>query len=174
MPERSTALRAFSASTDVEPSRTRFFVHLRKVQGHYSQLFETAGAARPDRASRFPSDADDRETLDRLAAMGFRNPLEISAIVRGWLARHLSALAERIRARATGRARPAVCSIIWRARESRTGGAVAFDRFLPGCMPPAAGGCFRCCGRIPICWRWSRSCSAPRRGSPTSLRIIRR
>src|SRR5262249_5049598 len=32
----------------------------------------------------FPSEADDRETLDRLTEMGFRRPLETSALVRGW------------------------------------------------------------------------------------------
>ena len=42
----------------------------------------------------------------------------------------------------------------------------------PGCM--AARGCCRCCGAIPISWRCSRSRSAPRRGSPTSWRCIRR
>src|SRR6185295_7349030 len=33
----------------------------------------------------FPKDADDRETLNRLGAMGYRKPLEVSATVRRWL-----------------------------------------------------------------------------------------
>jgi len=59
--------------------------HLKTVQGHYSRLF--AAADTPDRPSLvFPAEADDRKTLDRLSALGFRQPLEASARVRGWLA----------------------------------------------------------------------------------------
>jgi [glutamine synthetase] adenylyltransferase / [glutamine synthetase]-adenylyl-L-tyrosine phosphorylase len=59
--------------------------HLDKVQSHYSRLFEkTPGAGQPELA--FPPDADDRKTLDRLAELGFRSPLEASHIVRQWLA----------------------------------------------------------------------------------------
>jgi [glutamine synthetase] adenylyltransferase / [glutamine synthetase]-adenylyl-L-tyrosine phosphorylase len=59
--------------------------HLDKVQRHYSRLFEKApGADKPELA--FPADADDHKTLDRLAELGFRAPLEASTIVRHWLA----------------------------------------------------------------------------------------
>jgi [glutamine synthetase] adenylyltransferase / [glutamine synthetase]-adenylyl-L-tyrosine phosphorylase len=60
--------------------------HLGRVQSHYSHLFEDAPRQAPE-ASRlsFPSDKDDRETLDTLAAMGFRDPVAASAVVRGWL-----------------------------------------------------------------------------------------
>ncbi len=62
-------------------------VHLRNVQRHYATLFENAPAEEArDRALRFPAEADDRETLDKLSEMGFRQPLEASALVRGWLA----------------------------------------------------------------------------------------
>jgi [glutamine synthetase] adenylyltransferase / [glutamine synthetase]-adenylyl-L-tyrosine phosphorylase len=57
------------------------------VQGHYAALFENAPAQ--DAARRglvFPPDADDRETLDKLAVMGFRRPIEASAAARRWLA----------------------------------------------------------------------------------------
>ena len=58
--------------------------HLEKVQRHYARLFETAPADdKPVLA--FPADADDRKTLDRLAELGFRKPLEASAIIRNWL-----------------------------------------------------------------------------------------
>ena len=53
---------------------------------------------------RFPKDADDRETLNRLGAMGFRKPLEVSATVRRWLDRRLSVAARRVRPRAVRRA----------------------------------------------------------------------
>jgi glutamate-ammonia-ligase adenylyltransferase len=59
--------------------------HLRNVQRHYARLFEDASALAARRhALSFPAEADDRETLDRLAEMRFR-PLETSAAVRRWL-----------------------------------------------------------------------------------------
>lgn len=59
--------------------------HLDKVQRHYARLFESVpGGDRPEMA--FPADTDDRKSLDRLAELGFRAPLEASSIVRHWLA----------------------------------------------------------------------------------------
>jgi glutamate-ammonia-ligase adenylyltransferase len=59
--------------------------HLDKVQGYYARLFEASAAA--DRPSLlFPPQADDHKTLDRLSELGFKAPLETSAIVRQWLA----------------------------------------------------------------------------------------
>jgi glutamate-ammonia-ligase adenylyltransferase len=59
--------------------------HLDNVQRHYSRLFEkTPGADKP--ALLFPAEADDHKTLDRLAELGFRAPLEASSIIRQWLA----------------------------------------------------------------------------------------
>src|SRR4030095_11189024 len=61
--------------------------HLRNVQRHYATLFESAPAAEARaRALSFPADSDDRETLDSLPAMGFKQPLEISSRVRQGLA----------------------------------------------------------------------------------------
>jgi glutamate-ammonia-ligase adenylyltransferase len=58
--------------------------HLEKVQRHYARLFETApGGNGP--ALTFPPAADDRKSLDRLAELGFRSPLEASATIRQWL-----------------------------------------------------------------------------------------
>ena len=79
---------------------------------------DAAGAERP--ALRFPPDADDRETLDRLAELGFRKPLEASAMVRHWLAggyRSLKGEAAREPTRRTGAGR---CSSSWRAPTIRT------------------------------------------------------
>ena len=59
--------------------------HLRNVQRHYANLFEHArsgGSHQP--ALIFSPEADNRETLDRLSAMGFRQPPEVSALVRRW------------------------------------------------------------------------------------------
>jgi glutamate-ammonia-ligase adenylyltransferase len=59
--------------------------HLHNVQRHYAGLFEQASSAEAkEQLLNFPAEADNRETLDKLAAMGFRKPLEISTLVRGW------------------------------------------------------------------------------------------
>jgi glutamate-ammonia-ligase adenylyltransferase len=61
--------------------------HLRTVERHYAQLFEeTQDLSSTGPALEFPDDADDRETLDRLLAMGFKRPLEASTLVRRWYA----------------------------------------------------------------------------------------
>ena len=59
--------------------------HLRNVQKHYAALFERAPSFEAEqRGLSFPPDADDHETLDKLSTMGFRQPLEASALVRRW------------------------------------------------------------------------------------------
>jgi len=59
--------------------------HLEKVQGYYARLFEKMPA--PDQPDlKFPAEADDHKTLDRLTELGYRSALEASAIVRHWLA----------------------------------------------------------------------------------------
>ncbi|HMK79207.1 MAG TPA: bifunctional [glutamine synthetase] adenylyltransferase/[glutamine synthetase]-adenylyl-L-tyrosine phosphorylase, partial [Xanthobacteraceae bacterium] len=60
--------------------------HMRNVQRQYARLFEDAPAAEASRhALQFPRDKDDTATLDKLAAMGFRHPVEMSQAVRRWL-----------------------------------------------------------------------------------------
>jgi glutamate-ammonia-ligase adenylyltransferase len=59
--------------------------HLGKVQQYYARLFEKAPAGPDVPTLRFPAEADDRTTLDRLAELGYRKPLEVSTIVRHWL-----------------------------------------------------------------------------------------
>ncbi len=67
--------------------------HLQRVQGHYAHLFEDAPPlAAVSGALVFPKDKDDRETLDTLAKLGFKEPLAASHLVRGWLAGEYRAL----------------------------------------------------------------------------------
>ena len=85
---RWSASRASSALRTATPSRKRCSAHLRKVQRHYARLFEDAPAHEAARralalSARTPTT---RETLDRLAAMGFRSRSRSSAPVRRWLA----------------------------------------------------------------------------------------
>ena len=77
----------FLGFSDRDAFAETLLAHLHNVQRHYAGLFEHASSAEAkEQALVFPADADDRETLDKLTSMGFRKPLEISALVRGWQA----------------------------------------------------------------------------------------
>jgi glutamate-ammonia-ligase adenylyltransferase len=118
------------------PGRNAFadalLVHLRNVQRHYATLFENAPALEAGRrALAFPPEADDRETLDRLTEMGFRQPLEVSALVRRWGSGDYGALRSEF---ARGQLAEIVPVLLHHfARSANPDGAViAFDRFLAG------------------------------------------
>jgi glutamate-ammonia-ligase adenylyltransferase len=67
--------------------------HLQRVQGHYAHLFEDAPPlAAVSGALTFPKDKDDRETLDTLVRLGFKEPLAASHLIRGWFAGEYRAL----------------------------------------------------------------------------------
>ncbi len=105
--------------------------HLRNVQRHYAALFEETPERGAARALSFPANADDRETLDRLGAMGFRSPLEVSATVRSWLTGSYASLkGEFARAQLTGLV-PLLLDRLSRT-ESPDAALIAFDRFLAG------------------------------------------
>ena len=59
--------------------------HLEKVQRHYARLFEKMPASPEWPLLLFPPGVDDHKTLDRLAELGYRKPLEASTLVRNWL-----------------------------------------------------------------------------------------
>jgi [glutamine synthetase] adenylyltransferase / [glutamine synthetase]-adenylyl-L-tyrosine phosphorylase len=105
-------------------------VHLRAVESHYASLFEHAPLFAAERRGLvFPPDADSRETLAKLAEMGFRHPLEVSATVRRWLAGQPRGLrGETARAHFAELA-PLLIDQIARA-ENPDAALVAFDRFL--------------------------------------------
>jgi glutamate-ammonia-ligase adenylyltransferase len=107
-----------------------FLSHLRKVQGHYSRLFEQAGQRGDgEQKFHFPKDADDEATLDRLSAMGFRNPMEISAIVRGWFAGRYPSLRGEFARAQLAELVPLLIEQISRA-DSRDAALPAYDRFF--------------------------------------------
>ena len=121
------------------PSRNAFakdFVgHIEKVQRHYARLFETTpGSDRPPLI--FRADADDRKTLDRLAELGFRKPLEASAIIRNWLdGKHRSLKGEVSREHLFALIPPLVEHI---GRTDNPGATlVQFDHFLANLHAPA-------------------------------------
>jgi glutamate-ammonia-ligase adenylyltransferase len=106
--------------------------HLHTVQRHYARLFEdlpSGPAALPQ--MEFPEPADDPQTLDRLVAMGFKRPLEISATVREWLSgRYRSLRGEAARAHLTELA-PVLLQHLARS-EDPDAAFQALDRFFVG------------------------------------------
>jgi glutamate-ammonia-ligase adenylyltransferase len=118
------------------PDRDSFakslLAHLHRVQGHYASLFEQAPSAEArEQELLFPAAADDRETLDKLSSMGFRKPLEISALVRGWQAGGYRSL----RNSSTQGQLAELVPLLLRdfARSANPDAALlAFDRFLAG------------------------------------------
>jgi glutamate-ammonia-ligase adenylyltransferase len=109
--------------------------HLHKVQGHYARLFENAPSAGQP-ALAFPHEADDRKTLDRLADLGFRSPLEASHIIRHWLSGgHGSLRGEYARNHLTALL-PALLDQIGRT-DNPHATLVLFDRFLANLRAPA-------------------------------------
>ena len=73
------------ASRTATPSRKSWSSICARCSASIIKLFEDTSARADQLALSFPKDADDRETLNRLGAMGYRKPLEVSATVRRWL-----------------------------------------------------------------------------------------
>jgi glutamate-ammonia-ligase adenylyltransferase len=106
--------------------------HLRKVQSHYARLFEDAPAAAASRrALKFPADSDSTETLDKLAAMGFRRPVEVSQAVRRWLSGEYRSLKSEFAREHLAELVPVLVDHLARA-ENPDAALVALDRFLAG------------------------------------------
>ena len=106
--------------------------HLRKVQRHYARLFEDAPAAEASRrALSFPPEKDDTETLDKLAAMGFRRPLEVSQSVRRWLAGEYRSLKGEFARSHLAELVPVLIDQLARS-ENPDQALIALDRFLAG------------------------------------------
>ncbi len=96
LPEEDEALARFArflgAKDRAEFAKT-LTLHLQKVQGHYAHLFEDAPPlAAVSGALEFPKEKDDRETLNTLTKLGFKEPLAASHLIRGWLAGEYRAL----------------------------------------------------------------------------------
>jgi glutamate-ammonia-ligase adenylyltransferase len=135
LPDEREALERFARFLGYE-SRDAFAAvlleHLRKVQRHYARLFEDAPAAEASRrALAFPQDKDDTETLDKLAAMGFRRPLEVSQAVRRWLAGEYRSLKGEFARSHLAELVPVLIDQLARS-ENPDQALVALDRFLAG------------------------------------------
>ncbi|MCL4712239.1 MAG: bifunctional [glutamine synthetase] adenylyltransferase/[glutamine synthetase]-adenylyl-L-tyrosine phosphorylase [Pseudorhodoplanes sp.] len=138
--ERMQGFARFCGYADRDAFADALVGHLRKVQVHYSRLFELAEVATDERLV-FRPDADDRGTLDRLTELGFRNPLEVSATLRGWLAGRMPALRSEFAREQLQGFIPQLLTHLSRA-ENRDTVLVAFERFLTGLHPGGAGRLF--------------------------------
>ena len=89
LPEDPAALDRFAkffGAKDRDAFAAALVGYLQRVQSHYASLFEDAPALTGIEGKlEFPPDADDRETLDTLRRIGYKEPLAASAIVRDWL-----------------------------------------------------------------------------------------
>jgi [glutamine synthetase] adenylyltransferase / [glutamine synthetase]-adenylyl-L-tyrosine phosphorylase len=75
-------LSGYASSKDFSTELRRIF---ELVQGHYAALFETATDLGDAGGSLvFTGGEDDPETIETLSRMGFKQPSELSATIRGW------------------------------------------------------------------------------------------
>jgi glutamate-ammonia-ligase adenylyltransferase len=109
---------------------TALIAHLTAVQSHYARLFEHAPTREAERRGLvFPDAGDDRETLDKLAVMGFRRPIEVSAAVRRWRAGAPRALRGEVARGVVAELAPLLIDQLARS-DNPDAALVAFDRFL--------------------------------------------
>ncbi|NVO14459.1 MAG: bifunctional [glutamine synthetase] adenylyltransferase/[glutamine synthetase]-adenylyl-L-tyrosine phosphorylase [Rhodoplanes sp.] len=102
------------------------------VQRHYAALFEDAAArAAEQRGLSFPPDRDEKETLDKLGAMGFRAPLEVSTTVRRWLSGAPRGLRGETARNHFDQLVPMLLDQL-ASSENPDGAVLAFDHFLNG------------------------------------------
>lgn len=106
--------------------------HMHRVQGHYEGLFEGAGQLSAEGGSlSFTGAADDPDTLQTLDRMGFQQPGEIAAIIRGWHhGRFPATRSERARELLT-ELMPHILQALSKSSDP-DGAFVTFDRFLKG------------------------------------------
>ena len=133
LPEEREELERFSrflGFADRDAFAAVLIEHLRKVQRHYARLFEDAPAAEASRrALSFPPEKDDTETLDKLSAMGFRRPLEVSHMVRRWLAGEYRSLKSEFARTHLAELVPVLIDHLARS-ENPDQAFIALDRFL--------------------------------------------
>ena len=125
----------FLGFDDRDSFAEELLVHLNKVQETYARLFEKApGPERPQ--LKFPAEADDHKTLDRLSELGFRSALEASSIVRHWLAGgHRTLRGEQARAHLEALL-PELMEYLART-DNPNAALVMFDHFLANLHGPA-------------------------------------
>ena len=126
------AFARFAGYGDVDDFAQDLLGHMRRVQGHYAALFEHAPSLGSDTGSLvFTGGEDDPDTIETLRGMGFAEPSEVSAAIRGWhFGRYAATRSARARERLT-EIMPVLLAAL--ARTSDPDAAfLSFDRFLGG------------------------------------------
>ena len=109
-----------------------FLDHLRKVQRNYAKLFEhMPPLISVNQRVSFSKDSADRGTLDTLAQLGFKQPVEAMATVQRWLSGTYPSLRGEFARTHLGELVPVFIDHLVRS-ENPDGGLVALDRFLSG------------------------------------------
>jgi glutamate-ammonia-ligase adenylyltransferase len=122
----------FLGFADRDAFAAALLTHMRNVQRQYARLFEDAPAAEASRrALAFPPDRDDIATLDKLTAMGFRRPIEVSHAVRRWLSGEYRSLRSEFARTHLAELVPVLIDHLARA-ENPDRALVALDRFFVG------------------------------------------
>ena len=140
LPAEREALEAFARFLGFK-SRDEFAAillsHLRAVEKHYVKLFESAPsllAQQQNLSFTFADGGAGRETLDRLAELGFRQPREVAAAVQRWREGIYGALrSEQVRAILIELV-PVIVDQFARS-ENPDAAFASFDRFLTGLRP---------------------------------------
>ncbi len=129
-PEALESLARFCGFADAGEFETELGKILATVQGHYAVLFEDADALGSETGSLvFTGGEDDPETVATLANMGFRQPAEISATIRGWhFGRYAATRSAQARERLT-ELMPQLLQALAGSGDADTA-FIAFDRFM--------------------------------------------
>jgi len=122
----------FMAYPHTDEFRKDLLAILNRVHKHYSALFETSAPLSEETGSLvFTGVEDDPETLETIAALGFKEPAKIADLIRGW---HRG----RVRATRSERARELLTSLVpailktFAATRQPDEAFIRFDRFLSG------------------------------------------
>lgn len=129
-PDALEAFARFCGFEDAASFETALSEVFETVQGHYAALFEDADELASDAGSLvFTGGEDDPETVATLAGMGFRQPGEVSATIRGW---HFGRYAATRSAQARERLTELMPQLLKALADAGDPDAafVAFDRFM--------------------------------------------
>ncbi len=129
-PERLEGFALFCGYPDVADFSAALVARLETVQRHYAALFEDSPELTPAGVNMvFAGEQDDPGTVAALKEMGFQNPSEVLAIVRGWHhGRYAAVRTERARERLTEVQPLLIAALADTSDPDRA--LVSFDRFL--------------------------------------------
>ena len=130
LPTERTALEHFArfmGFTGRDSFASVLLTHLRNVQRHYANLFEAPPSPPGARVVFDPGNM--RATVDRLAALGFRQPVEVAAIITHWLNREYRSLRGEFARQHFVELLPLLLEQFAQA-DNPDGAVAAFDRFL--------------------------------------------